>query len=103
MTSAPSAPSDRDWTETVLWSELSTRKEAADKQVLNFLERWMTNIQMILRSGGTSPLPFTLHDASHSFRVAQRMAQIIPATFFRSLQHMNSLYFCSLRISMTLE
>jgi len=79
MTSAPSAPSDRDWTETVLWSELSTRKEAADKQVLNFLERWMTNIQMILRSGGTSPLPFTLHDASHSFRVAQRMAQIIPS------------------------
>ena len=37
----------------------------------------MPDIQHILVSGGTSPKDFTLHDAAHSFRVAQTMLQII--------------------------
>jgi hypothetical protein len=79
MAPPPFAPSGRDWTATVFWSELSKRKAPADKQVLNFLERWVPKIQTILRSGGTSPQAFTLHDASHSFRVAEKMAEIIPS------------------------
>ncbi len=36
----------------------------------------MPKIQTVLSSGGTSPKDFTLHDAGHSFRVAQRMERV---------------------------
>jgi len=39
----------------------------------------MPQIEKILAVGGTAPLDFTLHDAGHSFRVAERMSQIIPS------------------------
>lgn len=38
----------------------------------------MPSIETILRHGGTAPTDFTLHDDSHSYRVAKRMVQIIP-------------------------
>ena len=36
----------------------------------------MPEIQAVLNSGGTSPKDFTLHDAGHSFRVAERIQSI---------------------------
>jgi len=40
----------------------------------------MPMIQEILNSGGTSPKDFTLHDAGHSFRVAERMVEVAGST-----------------------
>ena len=40
------------------------------------LERRMPRIEVILKSGGTSPNDFTLHDEGHSYRVAERMYAI---------------------------
>ncbi|HEY1756215.1 MAG TPA: hypothetical protein VGG72_12515 [Bryobacteraceae bacterium] len=37
----------------------------------------MKDIQTVLASGGTPPKDFTLHDAGHSFRVAERMHEIV--------------------------
>lgn len=37
----------------------------------------MPDIERVLNAG-TSPLDFTLHDAEHSFRVAEWMARIVP-------------------------
>ncbi len=34
----------------------------------------------ILDLGGTTPKDFTLHDSNHSFRVAERMWELIPET-----------------------
>jgi hypothetical protein len=39
----------------------------------------MPKIQDVLTSAGTAPTDFTLHDAQHGFRVAQRMIEIVPA------------------------
>jgi hypothetical protein len=36
----------------------------------------MPKIQTVLVSGGTSPKDFTLHDAGHAFRVAERMREV---------------------------
>jgi hypothetical protein len=68
------------WTETVLWQVLSAKEEDPSLlAIVTFLNRWMPKIETILMSAGTSPGAFTLHDAGHSFRVAQRMAEIIPS------------------------
>ncbi|MDA1193523.1 MAG: hypothetical protein O3A46_17740, partial [Candidatus Poribacteria bacterium] len=45
----------------------------------------MPKIQTTLASTGTAPPDFTLHDADHAFRVAQRMAEITPLDVFRGL------------------
>jgi len=39
----------------------------------------------VLKSGGTAPTDFTLHDEGHAFRVAERMAQIMPAETIEGL------------------
>jgi hypothetical protein len=39
---------------------------------------WLDDVQTLLAKAGTAPLDFTLHDDEHSYRVAQRMAQLIP-------------------------
>lgn len=72
-------PSGGKWSQTTLWSLLSQSQKPEDEPLLNFLQRWMPRIETILRSAGTSPHAFTLHDADHSFRVAQRIAEVIPA------------------------
>ena len=38
----------------------------------------MDSIEAILDNGGTTPKDFTLHDSNHSFRVAQRIWEIVP-------------------------
>jgi HD superfamily phosphodiesterase len=45
----------------------------------------MPNIEGVLKSGGTAPLDFTLHDAEHSFRVAERMADLLDDTGLANL------------------
>jgi hypothetical protein len=75
----PESTEYRGWQDTKLWVELLRRSEADAIDVRLTLERVMPNIEAILVKGGTSPLDFTLHDAGHSFRVSDRIHQLIPA------------------------
>jgi hypothetical protein len=45
----------------------------------------LEDAERILVSGGTSPTDFTLHDAEHAFRVAERMVDITPPDVFETL------------------
>jgi len=45
----------------------------------------MPRVETVLAKGGTSPIDFTLHDADHSYRVAQRMAELIPSDVLQKL------------------
>jgi hypothetical protein len=45
----------------------------------------MPNIEAVLDKGGTAATDFTLHDAGHSFRVAQKMAEIMPSDVLQKL------------------
>ncbi|HAJ26871.1 MAG TPA: hypothetical protein DCG53_06435 [Syntrophus sp. (in: bacteria)] len=74
-----------DWKETILWKTLNDSLVPDADSVKTTLKQCMPNIQTILAQAGTSPSDFTLHDSGHSFRVAQRMAQIIPADLLSRL------------------
>lgn len=67
----------RDWTDCGFWKVLEARKDDHAQACWTTLRRIMPKIQTILTSGGTSPKDFTLHDADHSIRVAQRMQEIV--------------------------
>ncbi len=67
------------WTDTALWSELSKRNTPDALLVCAVLSTVMPNIEAVLLYGGTTPLQFTLHDSGHSFRVAERMSNILPS------------------------
>jgi len=73
------------WSETTLWLLLSKSQKPEDQAILNLLQRSLPRIETILGSAGTSPHAFTLHDADHSFRVAQRIAEVIPANVLPKL------------------
>jgi len=73
------------WKQTTLWSRLSESSSSHAEAVRRVLNTAMPLIERILSVGGTSPLDFTLHDAGHSFRVAERMSQIIPADVLPNL------------------
>lgn len=70
------------WKDTHLFKALEARKsmsEVADDLVtLLKSEKVMPKIAKILNDKSTTPKDFTLHDDQHSFRVAQRMWEIIP-------------------------
>ena len=66
------------WNHTKLFKKLQESIKPDKANVVRFLENWMPQIQTILHSSGTSPKDFTLHDAGHAFRVAERMSEIIP-------------------------
>jgi hypothetical protein len=65
------------WTETRLWNQLTSSSSPERPRIEGLLQQWMPEIERILNAG-TSPLDFTLHDAEHSFRVAEWMAKIVP-------------------------
>jgi hypothetical protein len=65
------------WTETRLWKHLTSSASPEGPSIEALLQQWMPDIQKVLNAG-TSPLDFTLHDAEHSFRVAEWMAKIVP-------------------------
>ncbi|MES2656110.1 MAG: ATP-binding protein [Bacteroidota bacterium] len=69
-----------DWKKTQVWQRLSKIKNDEADKVRTFLsgELCMDRIEKILNTGSTSPKDFTLHDADHSFRVAERMWELIP-------------------------
>jgi hypothetical protein len=74
-----------DWQQTRLWQQLSTHDGAEAEAVRASLVRWMPKIQGILAQASTAPTDFTLHDAEHSFRVAEWMAKIIPVDVLEQL------------------
>jgi len=67
---------ENDWKQTRLWNHL---KDTAAAQTLY---QCMDQIQTVLQSSGTMPLDFTLHDAGHSFRVAERAANLLEDDIF---------------------
>ncbi len=77
------------WKDTRLWQVLAEfQGDATDlDSARSMLLQSMPDIETILTSGGTSPLDFTLHDAGHSFRVAEQMAQIVGPDLLRKLSH----------------
>lgn len=73
------------WQETAIWRQIETGTDATSKVVQTMLANCMPTVEQILKSGGTSPADFTLHDENHSFRVAERMVEIIPSDVFPQL------------------
>lgn len=67
----------QDWQKTTIWQHLESMGEAAEK-TRHCVTSWLTQVERLLAKGGTAPLDFTLHDDEHSFRVAQRISQLIP-------------------------
>jgi hypothetical protein len=68
------------FTDSRLWAAIAQKRSErthADLVVSSALPA-LTNAEKLLRSAGTSPTDFTLHDEGHAFRVAERMAEIIP-------------------------
>lgn len=66
----------KNWHETNLWIQL----ESLDKSVaaLPAVRGLLDDAQVVLQQGNTSAQDFTLHDAQHGFRVAQRMWELVP-------------------------
>ncbi len=65
----------REWKETDLWKDLEKREGVDDVRLC--LEIFMPRIQETLRAGLPASPDFTLHDNEHSFRVAQRMFNLL--------------------------
>src|SRR4051794_1676795 len=67
------------WKETRLWDALKKRTHEHDEDAVRLaVVNSMPIIEEILRSGGTTPRSFTLHDDRHSFRVAERIVELLP-------------------------
>ena len=81
MTAASDSNDQIDWRATAIWKQLVNREDNCSIEVRNVLSSrgCMPKIQTILRKAGTPLSDFTLHDADHSFRVAERMVEIIPS------------------------
>jgi hypothetical protein len=73
------------WTDTTLWQVLQGKSSAESAHVTATLNGCMPDIQRTLAQGGTAPADFTLHDSQHSFRVAERMASLIPSDVLPNL------------------
>ncbi len=69
------------WKHTWLWKALAERAEENGNghasEILPTVEQWMRKLDMVLAKGGTSPVDFTLHDADHALRVADRMEDLL--------------------------
>lgn len=68
------------WRETKIYQEIKKRVGDNQNEVKTLLDNAavLDSIQSILNKGNTTPKDFTLHDADHSFRVAEKMWDIIP-------------------------
>lgn len=85
MTNALDVPPEDLWKQTHLWEAITASGDPEAEVVRSFLNLEMPKIERVLRSGGTSSKDFTLHDDEHSWRVAQKMAQVIPAQVLAAL------------------
>ena len=72
------------WERTALWRRLVAATSPEDPLRAE-VARAMPAIETLLAQGGTAPRQFTLHDAEHSRRVAERMSQIVPAATWELL------------------
>lgn len=70
-------PNTQDWRSTRLWLRLAEMEDSTAREAKRAVEACMALAVPVLATGGTSPTDFTLHDAGHSFRVAERMAEVI--------------------------
>lgn len=69
--------SSLDWKDTTLWQWLESRGAIAEP-TREYVRTWLADVQILLSKGATAPPDFTLHDDEHSFRVSQRIADLIP-------------------------
>ncbi len=77
----------KDWTQTSIYDRLETGEHdqlPGFAEAKHLLKSCMERIQAVLQQGGTAATDFTLHDAQHGFRVAERMVEIIPEDVFLS-------------------
>jgi hypothetical protein len=89
-----------DYKKTRLWQQLERRGRATERTRALLLP-CLDEIQTIL--GKAIPLKdFTLHDQDHSFRVAQRMSDIMPPEVIEHLSPMSSRCCCYPHICTTL-
>lgn len=66
-----------DWNTSRLWLELERRGNSTET-VRSVLRTHMPQISAVLHDAGSGVEDFTLHDEGHSFRVAERMVDILP-------------------------
>lgn len=80
------ASKQKSWKQTKLWKELKKRDSSnnasheASKEIIGTVRQSLQKAEAVLSKSHTSPLDFTLHDEEHSFRVAERMIELIPAS-----------------------
>jgi hypothetical protein len=67
-----------DWETTQLWGHLKTLDGHEDLKLTCRL--LLSKSQVVISSAGTTPIDFTLHDAGHSHRVAERAHEILGGT-----------------------
>jgi hypothetical protein len=67
----------RGWRDTELWKCLVRRGQPCEA-LRHYLTLWLDDVETLLAKGGTAPLTFTLHDDEHSYRVAERMHELLP-------------------------
>ncbi len=72
------------WRSTALWGLLDGATTPEALHTRTTLETCLPDVERILHSGG-APKDFTLHDENHSFRVASRMAELIPSDVLQAL------------------
>jgi len=65
-----------DWKDTGLWKIINEKTDHLSQSVSARILEILPGIQAIL-AVTPSPIDFTLHDAQHAFRVAERMIQVI--------------------------
>lgn len=73
--------SKKNWEDTQLFKALKEKESISDKKNFSNIlgnSQVMPAIENILDWGATTPKDFTLHNSEHSFRVAERIWEIIP-------------------------
>ncbi len=75
---ASSLPPPR-WQMLALWQQLASRTGPDAEEIRSTTVLCLNAATKILDKGGTAPSDFTLHDADHSFRVAEKMPKIVPS------------------------
>jgi len=65
-----------DWQATRLWGALAARSDDTSQELGAVLTRILPRVEKVLDHGDSMPGNYTLHDAGHSWRVAERMAEI---------------------------
>lgn len=66
----------RTWEDTRLWRALADRADEVSRNTRLVLSRVLPDVETVLDHGDSMPWNFTLHDSEHSWRVAERMADI---------------------------